>query len=205
MNMPEKLRPQVGELATLAKRFDPAAVKRIEDRYPDFGKELAKGLPMGPEEQEWAYYVHKAHVALELANAAQQGIAGNTHIVMKRYALVQKVRTGLAIFTALLGGATLTVLGLGDAARGQLTAIATAISTLCNAALDAFAKTYNAARVRQALDIDHACWVLQSHGRELQLLIDHGRPVAELRDAINQCNTFAFELNANKKKWILLD
>jgi hypothetical protein len=204
MNISDRVRPQIGELAALVKQLNSTALKNLAERYPEFSKELEKGLDLGTEEEGWDYYNVKAKLALELAEIAQEGIGANVHVVIKRYSAVQNSRTVLAIVSALFGGATLTALGIGDIEQSQISAVATAITTICNAGLDAFAKNYSAARVKQSIDIEHAAWTLRAYCRELALLLEHQRPIAELKEAINKCNSFAFELNANKRKSILL-
>lgn len=197
-------RAPINELVTLLKTVNPNAVEKLSHQFPQFRNEFDKGPSAGPAENDRKYYADRAKLADALASAAVEGVNEHADRIIQRFLSMQHAKTIIAVVGALGGVSVLTSVGLSNVDALRISGIFTSMIAVLNAGMDVMTKRYSADSAKKALEAKQDALTLTFHQKELALMVASERELADIVDAIEECNESARKLNEKKGQILLV-
>lgn len=193
MNAPTK-RALTNELSTLLERLNPQALVAVAKAFPAFTEEFRHGPDAGDEPTDRKYLEDRAALAMALCDKLVPEIDRAAEKIIARASSLSSSKLAVAIIAGIGGASTLAAVGIGKDEAARIAGIFTSAVAILNAALDSLSKRYSSSEVQKSIDVRQAGASLALFSSELKLAVEHSRPEAELRDAIEKCNQLAADL-----------
>jgi hypothetical protein len=188
-------RAPFNELASLLKRLNPEALRKVVSEFPEFAEEVIRGPDAGDADGNRSSALARGAFAVALCEEAVLNATTVAGSVLANAKKLDSARLASVVLGGVFGISTLTSLGFASGSATKISAIATSFIALLNSAVAFFSRKYSAARIKRAAELNRAATALSIMGNELTSAIAGDVPTDEIVKTMARCNKIAMEVN----------